>query len=164
MVASPNPVRFVYDGDGSDTASAGPLGSAQIESMFLEWFDAQGLPTSPTAFDGRSDYGPFIQTGIPAGGLFTGAEQQKTASEVGDYGGEAALPYDACYHRACDTVDNIDIGVYAEMAAAAGHAVLSLGELEGGFSLAGPPAPEMIVPMPAGLGGCHAHEPAPETR
>jgi Zn-dependent M28 family amino/carboxypeptidase len=164
MVASPNPVRFVYDGDGSDTASAGPLGSAQIESMFLEWFDAQGLPTSPTAFDGRSDYGPFIQTGIPAGGLFTGAEQQKTASEVRDYGGEAALPYDGCYHRACDTVDNIDIGVYAEMAAAAGHAVLSLGELEGGFSLAGPPAPEMIVPMPAGLGGCHAHEPAPEAR
>ena len=74
MIASPNFVRFVYDGDGSDTPTAGPPGSAQIEQVFLDWFDSQGLATEPTAFDGRSDYGPFIARGAPAGGLFTGAE------------------------------------------------------------------------------------------
>jgi Zn-dependent M28 family amino/carboxypeptidase len=164
MVASPNPVRFVYDGDGSHTSSAGPTGSAEIESMFQSWFDAEGLQTEPTAFDGRSDYGPFIWSGIPAGGLFTGAEQRMSAGEQEIYGGSSGESYDACYHEACDTVDNIDPGVYAEMADAAGHAVLSLAQLEGGFSLAGPPGPQLLVPMANSLGGCHSHDAPQELR
>ena len=83
MIASPNFVRFVYDGDGSDTPNAGPPGSAQIEQVFLNWFSSQGQATTPTAFDGRSDYGPFIARGAPAGGLFTGAEGIKTARRRG---------------------------------------------------------------------------------
>ena len=82
MVGSPNYVRFVYDGDGSDTATAGPPGSAQIEGVFNNYFAGQGLASDPTAFDGRSDYGPFIAVGIPAGGLFTGAEGVKTAEQA----------------------------------------------------------------------------------
>jgi Zn-dependent M28 family amino/carboxypeptidase len=164
MVASPNPVRFVYDGDGSHTSSAGPTGSAEIESMFQNWFDAEGLQVEPTAFDGRSDYGPFIWSGIPAGGLFTGAEQRMSAGEQEIYGGSSGESYDACYHEACDTVDNIDPGVYAEMADAAGHAVLSLAQLEGGFSLAGPPGPQLLVPMANSLGGCHSHDTPQELR
>ena len=78
MLGSPNYVRFVYDGDGSDTPTAGPPGSAQIEEVFDKYFADQGLPTDPTAFDGRSDYGPFIAVGIPAGGLFSGADGIKT--------------------------------------------------------------------------------------
>ena len=39
------------------------------------------------AFRGRSDYQAFINNGIPAGGLFTGAEQPKTAAEVVLWGG-----------------------------------------------------------------------------
>ena len=58
MIASPNYVRFVYDGDGSDTPDAGPPGSAQIEDVFNDYFDSIGLASDPTAFDGRSDYGP----------------------------------------------------------------------------------------------------------
>ena len=83
MIASPNFVRFVYDGDGSDTGTAGPAGSGEIEQIFVDWFDSQGLATEPTAFDGRSDYGPFIDRGAPAGGLFTGAEGVKTAAAGG---------------------------------------------------------------------------------
>ena len=75
MLGSPNYVRFVYDGDGSDSDTcAGPPGSAQIEAIFNDYFASQGLASEPTAFDGRSDYGPFIAVGIPAGGLFSGAE------------------------------------------------------------------------------------------
>ena len=65
MIASPNFVRFVYDGDGSDTGTEGPAGSGAIEQMFVDWFDSQGLASEPTAFDGRSDYGPFIDRGAP---------------------------------------------------------------------------------------------------
>ena len=162
MVASPNPAPFVYDGDGSHTSTAGPVGSGQIEAMFEDWLTAAGIEPLPTAFDGRSDYGPFIWSGIPAGGLFTGAEQEKTPGEMAQYGGDAGIAYDACYHQACDTVENVDTGIYIEMAQAAGHAVLSLANLEGGFSLAGPPAAEMTVPMATSLGGCHSHLESPE--
>ena len=60
MVGSPNPVRFVYDGDGDAFGEAGPEGSAEIEKTFTDYFASQGLATAPTAFDGRSDYFAFI--------------------------------------------------------------------------------------------------------
>jgi Zn-dependent M28 family amino/carboxypeptidase len=125
MIGSPNFVRFVYDGDGSATPLAGPNGSANIERVFLDYFTDQGLQTEPTAFDGRSDYGPFIDAGIPAGGLFTGAEGIKTAEQAAIYGGTAGDQYDPCYHLACDTFDNISLDALDQMSDAAAHAVLT---------------------------------------
>ncbi len=123
MIASPNFVRFVYDGDGSDTPDAGPPGSAEIEQVFADHFAQKGLPFEPTAFDGRSDYGPFIDAGIPAGGLFTGAEDLKTVEQQAIYGGTVGTQLDPCYHEACDTYDNNNEVVFEEMANAAAHAV-----------------------------------------
>ncbi|HEY6689329.1 MAG TPA: M28 family peptidase, partial [Propionibacteriaceae bacterium] len=91
MLGSPNYVRFVYDGDGSDTPDAGPPGSDAIERIFLDYFKSKGLASEPTAFDGRSDCGPFIEVGIPAGGLFSGAEGIKTPEEAAIYGGTAGV-------------------------------------------------------------------------
>jgi Zn-dependent M28 family amino/carboxypeptidase len=108
MVASPNFVRFVYDGDGSGTGTKGPNGSGNIEKVFNDYFGSQGLATAPTAFDGRSDYGPFIDRGIPAGGLFTGAEGIKTAQQAAVYGGTAGVAYDHCYHQLCDDLTNLN--------------------------------------------------------
>ena len=62
MIGSPNYVRFVYDGSG-DIGPAGPAGSAAIEDFFNGFYAARGLASEPTAFDGRSDYGPFIARG-----------------------------------------------------------------------------------------------------
>ena len=103
MVASPNFVRFVYDGDGNETGTKGPNGSGIVEKVFNDYFASQGLETDATAFDGRSDYGAFIDRGIPAGGLFTGAEGIKTPEQALVYGGIAGQPFDPCYHAACDT-------------------------------------------------------------
>jgi Zn-dependent M28 family amino/carboxypeptidase len=108
MLGSPNYVRFVYDGDGSDTDASGPTGSGVVEDVFADYFASRGLQTEPTAFDGRSDYGPFIDVGIPAGGLFSGAEDKKTEREEEIYGGVAGLAYDPCYHAACDTLKEKD--------------------------------------------------------
>ncbi|WP_218146163.1 M20/M25/M40 family metallo-hydrolase [Geodermatophilus ruber] len=124
MLGSPNYARFVYDGDGSDTPDAGPNGSGNIERVFLDHFAARGLAAEPTAFDGRSDYGPFIAAGIPAGGLFSGAEGVKTEEQVARYGGEAGAPYDACYHTACDDITNINPTALDELGDAAAHATL----------------------------------------
>jgi Zn-dependent M28 family amino/carboxypeptidase len=127
MVASPNAVRFVYDGDGDATGTAGPAGSDRIEAVFEQYFRSQHLASAPTAFDGRSDYGPFIDVGIPAGGLFTGAEGIKTDEEAATYGGTAGQPYDPCYHQACDTTANIDPTVLDQMADAVAHATWTWG-------------------------------------
>jgi Zn-dependent M28 family amino/carboxypeptidase len=110
MLGSPNFVRFVYDGDNSTEEGAeGPPGSAEIEQVFLDYFESQGLATEPTAFDGRSDYGPFIapEAFVPAGGLFSGAEGVKDEREASIYGGAAGSWYDPCYHQACDTFSSV---------------------------------------------------------
>ena len=85
----------------------------------------QGLATEPTAFDGRSDYDAFISVGIPAGGLFTGAEGVKTAEAAAIYGGTAGVAYDPCYHQACDTFVNLSNTALDQMSDAAAHATLA---------------------------------------
>ena len=134
MLGSPNYVRFVYDGDGSgDPDAAGPPGSAQIEEIFTKYYAGIGLPTDPTAFDGRSDYGPFIAVGIPAGGLFSGAEELKTPAQAATYGGTAGQPLDRCYHQACDTANNLSTKALNELGDGAAHAVLTLARTRTGF-------------------------------
>jgi Zn-dependent M28 family amino/carboxypeptidase len=110
MVGSPNAARFIYDGDDSDAVGAGPgpFGSAQIEGAFADFLGATGVETEGTDFTGRSDYGEFINQGIPAGGLFTGAEGVKTEAQAEKWGGVAGMPYDSCYHQHCDNLGNLD--------------------------------------------------------
>jgi Zn-dependent M28 family amino/carboxypeptidase len=126
MIGSPNHVFFIYDGDDSDNTGAGPgpEGSAEIEALFESFYDGLGLPFKGTDFSGRSDYGPFIAVGIPAGGLFTGAEGVKTAEEAALWGGTAGEQYDPCYHLACDTFDNINLEAYAVNSDAVAFATL----------------------------------------
>ncbi|WP_326826196.1 M28 family metallopeptidase [Streptosporangium sp. NBC_01756] len=110
MIASPNYTLGIYDGDNSDAAGApaGPAGSDTIEKLFESYYRSIGRPYTSTDFTGRSDYGPFIAVGIPAGGLFTGAEGIKTAEEAARFGGQAGVAYDRCYHQACDTIANVN--------------------------------------------------------
>lgn len=129
MVGSPNFVRFIYDGDNSafpvgPGAAVGPAGSGEIERVFRDYFTSEGLATEQAPFSGRSDYGPFIAKGIPAGGLFTGAEGIKTAEQAAIYGGVAGRPYDPCYHLACDTFSNTSDAVLDQNADAIAHTVL----------------------------------------
>ena len=128
MVGSPNAVRFVYDGDGSAFGEVGPEGSDAIEANFTEFFASQGLASEPTAFDGRSDYFAFIEAGIPAGGLFSGAEDIKSAEQAAIYGGTAGEAFDPCYHAACDDISNIDPVVLEQMADAIAHSTATFAE------------------------------------
>lgn len=108
MVASPNYMFGIYDGDDSGGTAPDedfiPEGSAQIEDVFEKYYADRGEPFQDSEFSGRSDYGPFIAIGIPAGGLFTGAEVPKTAAEAELYGGVAGASYDPCYHEPCDNL------------------------------------------------------------
>ena len=115
MLASPNYVRFVYDGDGNaeEGNPAGPEGSGKVEQVFDDWFRAQGLASERVPFDGRSDYVGFTDRGIPAGGVFAGAEGVKTPEEEAVYGGAAGSWYDPCYHQLCDNLITVLTGVPA---------------------------------------------------
>ncbi len=129
MIGSPNHVFFVYDGDDSDAVGEGPGpdGSAAIETLFESYYRQIGESWKGTDFSGRSDYGPFIAVGIPAGGLFTGAEGIKTAAEVAIWGGTAGDQYDPCYHLACDTYDNINLAAFDVNVDAVAYAALTYG-------------------------------------
>ncbi|MEU2720108.1 M28 family metallopeptidase [Streptomyces smyrnaeus] len=127
MIASPNYGLFAYDGDDSDSTGAGPgpEGSATLEKDLVDFLATRGATTQGSDFTGRSDYGPFIEAGIPAGGTFTGAEGIKAAEQQKLWGGTAGAAYDGCYHQACDTLKNIntrafDLNVKA-IANAVGH-------------------------------------------
>jgi Zn-dependent M28 family amino/carboxypeptidase len=125
MVGSTNFALFVYD--GHSTASSGrlpppPSGSAEVERTFTRYFAARGIPYRETGMGG-SDHLSFAQAGIPIGGLFTGASEDKSAAEEASFGGRAGQPYDRCYHLPCDTVRNINPAALGRVAGAAMHAV-----------------------------------------
>ncbi len=146
MIASPNFARFIFDGNGSAFGAPGPEGSDTIERIFERYFDRVNLASGQTAFDGRSDYGPFSAVGIPAGGLFTGAEDVKTEAEQAAYGGTAGEAFDPCYHSACDDIDNISERGLNEMSDAAAHTINHFA-----FSL-------NFIPRPTGASAAGAKE------
>lgn len=125
MVGSHNAGYFVYDGDNSDRVGEGPgpEGSAGIERTFDAILLQLGVTPDGTDFDGRSDYGPFIAAGIPAGGLFTGADETKTSVQAEEWGGEAGAGFDPNYHTAQDTLANVDRAALAVNAEAAGYGI-----------------------------------------
>ena len=112
MLSSPNYARLVYDGDGSEGDNpAGPEGSGTVEEVYREWFASKRQAVVGIPFDGRSDYVGFTDRGIPAGGVFAGAEGVKTANEERVFGGDAGSWYDPCYHQACDDITTVLSGV-----------------------------------------------------
>ncbi|KAH6988117.1 hypothetical protein BKA56DRAFT_630062 [Ilyonectria sp. MPI-CAGE-AT-0026] len=112
MIASPNYIYGIYDGDGSAFNLTGPAGSDVIEADFEKFYKKKGVPFVPSEFSGRSDYAAFIENGIPSGGLFTGAEVLKTEAEAKLFGGEAGVAYDINYHKAGDDINNLAHDAY----------------------------------------------------
>ena len=133
MLASPNHGKFVYDGNFSDTpppATAPNVnpGAAYIESVFLKYFKSVGIAPDPSAFDGRSDYKPFQDNGIAAGGLFSGAEVAKSAAQAAKWGGTAGVAFDPNYHQPGDNISNLDLKGWEQMGDAGAHVLAMLSE------------------------------------
>ncbi|TSD99395.1 M28 family peptidase [Skermania sp. ID1734] len=125
MLGSPNPGYLTYDGDDSDHqgAPAGPQGSAGIERTLNGYLKRAGFQPDGTDFDGRSDYGAFIEHGIPAGGVFSGAEERKSPAQAAKWGGKADEPFDPNYHSAKDTVGSVDMAEFQRNARAAAYGI-----------------------------------------
>ena len=112
MVGSPNFVRFVYDGDLSDSVpppSGAPEGSAAIEEIFVDWFDSQGLASEPTEFVGGPTTARSSRRGSrPAACSPAPRESRRRAG--GDLRRDRREQYDPCYHLGCDDIDNLEPG------------------------------------------------------
>ena len=152
MIASPNYVYSIYDGDDSDGVGAGPgpAGSAEIEQRFENFYASRSIPFKGTDFNGRSDYAAFIEVDIPAGGLFTGAEVIKTEEDVALWGGTAGEPYDPCYHTPCDTIDNLSLEALGVNSDAIAAVTLELAQESAGRRrrlLSAPSQPEVDIPL-----------------
>jgi Zn-dependent M28 family amino/carboxypeptidase len=83
----------VYDGETVQD----PVLKRKVVSISEEikgYFASRGLPVYTAQFDGRSDYAPFMENDIPAGGVFTGADAIKTVEEAQLYGGVAGVVLD----------------------------------------------------------------------
>ncbi len=114
MLGSPNPGYFTYDGDQSappnprEANPRVPEGSAGIERNFVSYLKDAGETAQDTSFEGRSDYDGFTKAGVPAGGLFSGAEEKMTPEQAELWDGAADQPFDPNYHKKTDTLDHID--------------------------------------------------------
>jgi aminopeptidase S len=121
MIGSPNAIRFVYD----EAAAAAP-GSDDLTALFGVYFDEMGLAWAPVDLEGDSDHGPFVDAGIPTGGLFSGGIEPVTDAQAATFGAIAGHPADPCSHRACDIIDNVDLATLEEMARAIAHVLVQL--------------------------------------
>ena len=130
MIGSPNHIIGVYDADEStyEAPVEVPEGSAATESVFTDYFDSTNQPWVDTEFSGRSDYSAFIAAGVPASGLFTGADGTKTEEEVEMFGGTAGVIYDPNYHTPADDITNINMDALDIMSDAIAHATITLGQ------------------------------------
>jgi Zn-dependent M28 family amino/carboxypeptidase len=124
MVGSPNFGRFVQ---GSLERFEGLYSVAR--AALTEFFRKRDLPFEERTAGRRqrtgSDDASFAQRGIPTLGLYTGAGERKGDAQAALFGGAAGQPYDACYHRPCDTADNVDPSVLTQMTGALFEAVIA---------------------------------------
>ncbi|MFE0696175.1 M28 family peptidase [Streptomyces sp. NPDC059173] len=136
-IASPNGAFFVSDGDDSDRVGTGPgpKGSAQLEKGITDFLDTKGVPHEGTDFIGLSDYAPFLASGIPSGGTFTGSDGLKTEAQAARFGGRAGTAYDVNHHQPGDDLANIDLRSFDVnidvIADAVGRYAHDLGDLGG---------------------------------
>eukprot|EP00118_Oscarella_pearsei_P008865 m.47816 g.47816 ORF g.47816 m.47816 type:complete len:537 (+) comp33831_c0_seq1:108-1718(+) len=128
MLASPNFVRYIYNGSAFDGSDELVRGCSRIQKIFEDRFQDKGIDYKLIPFTTGSDYASFIKSGIeiPAGALATGAGGLKTSEERAEFGGFPNAALDTCYHQSCDTVENIDQMVLAQMADAAAFTLQQL--------------------------------------
>jgi aminopeptidase Y len=106
MIGSPQPDYSIASNENS---GVGP-------QLLDEYLVTKGIGVRHGEFGSGSDFVGFIEIGIPTASLHTGA----------------GAPYDACYHQACDDLDNIHWEALTLNARAAARAAARLANsLEG---------------------------------
>ena len=129
MLGSSNAGFFTYDGDQSGQpnpdvpAASVPPGSAGLERTLAGYLNLAGARPADLPLGRANDYGPFLGAGIPVGGVTTGSEQRKSATQARLWGGRAGVPFDPNYDSPRDTIANVDRATLALVGPAVAFAV-----------------------------------------
>lgn len=134
MMASPNFEYEIYDANNEEN----PKGSGDLKDLYINWYEDHGLNYTLVPFDGRSDYVGFIDAGIPAGGIATGAEGVKDAKGQEKFGGNAGEWFDPCYHQLCDNLTNPHYGAWVNNTKLIAHSVAVYAKSFDGFPVREP--------------------------
>lgn len=129
MMASPNYAYQIYDANND----VNPNGSGDLKQLYIDFYESAGVNYTFVPFDGRSDYVGFLDVGIPAGGVATGAEELKTADDVAKFGGEEGVAFDRCYHQLCDDLKNPDYEAWVVNTKLIAHSVATYAKSFDGF-------------------------------
>lgn len=108
LLGSQNAGFFTFDGDQSAAANEAPEGSAGIERTLAGYLNLAGVRPADIPLDNAGDYSPFLNAGVPVGGLTTGSTQQKSAVQARLWGGRAGAPFDPHHGTARDDIENVD--------------------------------------------------------
>jgi aminopeptidase S len=108
MIASPNAGYFVMGGKGKTRAKRGPRGSARAACVLVAELAATGVVAKTLPFDGESDYGPFVDAGVPSVGLLAGDTSRKSPKQARRWGGRSGERFDPHYHTHRDRLDVLD--------------------------------------------------------
>ncbi|KAJ2602395.1 hypothetical protein GGF39_000759 [Coemansia sp. RSA 1721] len=127
MLASPNYIALIHN--GTDAPEQARNGSQLIQQVFEDYFVRHKYSYQITDMLAGSDFLPFVDNGVPAGGVLTGAGELKSIEDRHEHGGLANAPLDTCYHRDCDTILNINIEALRKMSKAAMYAVSTLSNM-----------------------------------
>jgi Zn-dependent M28 family amino/carboxypeptidase len=129
VLGSPNAGYFTVDGDQSGQPSTDipadrvPAGSAALERTLAGYLNLAGKRPADQSLGMVTDYYPFLNAGVPIGGLTTGTTGKKTPVQARLWGGTAGQPFEPNYHTPADTIDNINRDALAVTAPAVAFAV-----------------------------------------
>lgn len=137
MIASPNPGYFVYDDN--------PAGNGARDDL-VAYFTSKSVQTEFIDVQGRSDHAAFRSLGIPTAGTFSGAEGTKTSAQAAKWGGTAGQAFDPCYHRSCDTINNLDLTSLDRQIDAIGHMIWNYAQKD--YSGGPPPTGDNLLQNP----------------
>jgi aminopeptidase S len=137
MIASPNPGYFIYDDNAAGNGARDDLKT---------YFTGKSIQTEFIDVQGRSDHAAFRSLGIATAGTFSGAEEIKTSAQATKWGGTANQAFDACYHRSCDTINNLNLTSLDRQIDAIGHMVWNYAQNDYGTTV--PPTGDNLLLNP----------------
>lgn len=131
MISSSNAGYFVQGGaPGGGTSGSGPPGSAEIGRVLIDQIARTGVTGEIIRFTGDDDTA-FVEAGVPTGGLVNGDASRKSPQQAVEWGGQPGVPFDPCYHAACDAVAQVNPIALDRYTRAAGWAIQQFAELPG---------------------------------
>ncbi|CAJ2510085.1 Uu.00g059850.m01.CDS01 [Anthostomella pinea] len=100
-LGSPNGINTVVTTSGEETNSAG--------KYQREFYKSQNLANDEQDTSPAIDAWAFQQFGVRVVAIETGFNGEKSEEEAAKFGGTAKEPYDANYHKAGDTIKNVNM-------------------------------------------------------